>query len=109
MLVAVNILLVPRIGYMGCAWGGVAGYGTAMLLSYFVGQHYEPVDYRLGRLGAYAGAAALLAAAILRLNALADSGSLAPAGALAANTTLVGGFALLIFIWDVRPLLKGKK
>ena len=32
---------------MSCAWGGFAGYGVAMLLSYFVGQKYYPIDYPL--------------------------------------------------------------
>lgn len=45
VLLAVNIIFVPRYGYMACAWGGVAGYGTAMLLSYFIGQYYHPIDY----------------------------------------------------------------
>ena len=45
VLLAVNILFVPRYGYIACAWGGVAGYGSAMLLSYFIGQHYHPIRY----------------------------------------------------------------
>ena len=45
VLLAVNIIFVPRYGYVACAWGGVAGYGTAMLLSYFIGQHYHPIRY----------------------------------------------------------------
>ena len=45
VLLAVNILFVPRHGYIACAWGGIAGYGTAMLLSYFIGQHYHPIRY----------------------------------------------------------------
>ena len=46
-LVAVNILFIPEYSYMACAWGGVAGYGTAMLLSYFVGQKKYPISYDL--------------------------------------------------------------
>ena len=42
VLFAVNILFVPRYGYIACAWGGFAGYLTAMLLSYIVGQKYYP-------------------------------------------------------------------
>ena len=38
---------------MACAWGGVAGYGTAMLLSYFVGQHKCPIDYEVKRMLLY--------------------------------------------------------
>ena len=45
VLLAVNIIFVPRYGYVACAWGGIAGYGTAMLLSYFIGQHYYPIQY----------------------------------------------------------------
>ena len=45
VLVAINIIFVPRIGYMACAWGGLAGYGTCVLLSYFIGQKKNPVPY----------------------------------------------------------------
>ena len=47
VLIAVNVAFVPRYGYMACAWGGFAGYAVAMLVSYFVGQHYYPLDYPL--------------------------------------------------------------
>lgn len=53
VLVVVNILGIPRYGYMACAWGGVAGYGTALLLSYFVGQRYYPVRYPLRSMASY--------------------------------------------------------
>ncbi len=45
VMVAVNILGIPRWGYMACAWGGFAGYATAMLLSYFIGQKKYPIKY----------------------------------------------------------------
>ena len=45
VMIAVNVLFVPRIGYWACAWGGFAGYGTAMLLSFFIGRKYYPVPY----------------------------------------------------------------
>ena len=37
VLIAINVLFVPRYGYMACAWAGFAGYATAMILSYIVG------------------------------------------------------------------------
>jgi O-antigen/teichoic acid export membrane protein len=62
VLLAVNILFVPRYGYIACAWGGVAGYGTAMLLSYFIGQHHHPIAYDVkGILSYFALALALFA------------------------------------------------
>lgn len=47
VMLAVNIALVPEIGYRACAWGGFAGYGTAMLLSWFIGKRKYPVEYDL--------------------------------------------------------------
>ena len=62
VLLAVNIIFVPRYGYIACAWGGIAGYGTAMLLSYFIGQHYHPIRYDVkGILGYFALALGLFA------------------------------------------------
>lgn len=45
VMILLNIVLVPRIGYWACAWGGFAGYGVAMLMSYFIGRKYYPVSY----------------------------------------------------------------
>jgi len=59
VLVAVNILFIPTCGYMACAWGGFAGYATAMLLSYFVGQRYYPIAYPLRSMSVYVGIALL--------------------------------------------------
>ena len=52
-LLAVNIWGIPHYSYMACAWGGVAGYGTAMLLSYFVGQRINPIPYPIGSIALY--------------------------------------------------------
>lgn len=53
VLIAVNVIFIPQYGYMACAWAGFAGYGTAMILSYFVGQHYYPIRYPLLSIGVY--------------------------------------------------------
>lgn len=63
ILVAMNVLLIPRFGYMACAWAGFAGYGTSMLLSYFVGQRKYPIPYDLKAIGRYVLLAAVLYAA----------------------------------------------
>ena len=60
VLLGVNFFFVPRYGYIACAWGGLAGYGTAMLLSYFIGQHYYPIKYDVKGIGLYFGLALLL-------------------------------------------------
>lgn len=60
VLIAVNVLFIPRYGYMACAWGGFLGYATAMVLSYVVGQHYNPIRYPLGSIAVYVLLTALL-------------------------------------------------
>lgn len=53
ILILLNIFLIPRYGYMACAWAGFAGYGVAMVLSYVVGQKKYPIQYDLKAIGAY--------------------------------------------------------
>lgn len=53
VLIAVNVIFIPKFSYMACAWGGVAGYGVATLLSYFIGQKMYPINYPLKRIGLY--------------------------------------------------------
>ncbi|MBO4282917.1 MAG: lipopolysaccharide biosynthesis protein [Bacteroidales bacterium] len=68
VLLAINFLFVPKYGYMACAWGGLAGYGVCMLLSFVAGlllQNKEPykayiVRYPLKSIFAYFTLAMLL-------------------------------------------------
>ncbi|MDR1653181.1 MAG: oligosaccharide flippase family protein [Prevotellaceae bacterium] len=53
VIVAGNMLLVPRFGYYGCAWAAFACYFLVMLLSYFFGQKYMPIAYNLKKIGFY--------------------------------------------------------
>ena len=60
ILILMNIFLVPKYGYIACAWAGFTGYGVAMLLSYFVGQKKYPIRYDLKSIGCYVLLAAIL-------------------------------------------------
>ena len=53
VLLAVNFYGIPRMSYMACAWGGFAGYGTAMILSYIVGQKKNPIPYPMRSMAGY--------------------------------------------------------
>lgn len=91
VLFAVNIIFIPKAGYMACAWAGFAGYATAMLLSYFVGQKKYPIDYPLKDIGIYVTAAAVLCAGMELANKF-----LGAVPALAVNAVLVLAFCVLI-------------
>lgn len=91
VLVIVNVVFVPRYGYMACAWAGFAGYGTAMLLSYFVGQKHYPINYPVKDMALYVVVAVVLCLAMRWANS-----SLPVWGALSANTVLLLAFAAMI-------------
>ena len=95
-LVVINIIFVPKYGYMACAWGGFAGYGISMLLSYFVGQKYYPIDYPIKDMAIYVFAAAVLFAGIQWSNA-----HLGVAPAICINTLLILAFCALIVRRDL--------
>ena len=91
VLFAVNILLIPKFGYWACAWGGVAGYGTAMVLSYIVGQQKNPIPYPMKDIVVYVVVTAVLFA-VMKL--LPDT--LPMPLTLVANTVLIILFIALI-------------
>ena len=56
----INIVGVPRFGYMACAWAAFFCYLSMMATSYFVGKKYYPVPYRWGAALRYVLLAAVL-------------------------------------------------
>ena len=51
--VVLNVLFVPRFGYMACAWAAFASYGTMMLTSYFIGRSKYPIGYDIKGIFSY--------------------------------------------------------
>ena len=95
VLLAVNILFIPTYGYWACAWGGVAGYGTAMLLSYFVGQKKNPIPYPMQDISLYVCLAYILYG-FMELTA-----ELSMVVQLAVNTLLIVIFVAVIVKRDL--------
>ena len=97
VLLLVNIIFVPRFGYMACAWGGFAGYGTAMLISYFVGQKYYPIQYPLKDIFIYVAITVFLTA----LMYLHEERFQLGLASVAFNTTCVVLFVVFIVRRDL--------
>jgi O-antigen/teichoic acid export membrane protein len=93
VMIAVNVIFVPQIGYRACAWGGFAGYGTAMLLSYFIGRKRYPIAYDIKTISLFV----LLSAFIFAVVSLPGwLGLELPSWALVAGgTALLGVYALV--------------
>ena len=109
VLLAVNFFFVPKYGYMACAWGGVAGYGVAMIASYIVGQKYYPLNYPLKSIVIYIMMAVLLTMAMYYVP---DTYGFSPILTLAFNILCICCYVSYIIYKDL-PLSKlpiiGKK
>ncbi len=68
VLLLVNIIFVPQYGFIACAWGGFAGYGVAMIISYLVGQKYYPINYPLKEIAIYVMMAIVLTMAMYKVH-----------------------------------------
>ncbi|MCM1108456.1 MAG: lipopolysaccharide biosynthesis protein [Clostridium sp.] len=84
VLVAVNLIFIPHYSYTACAWGGFAGYATAMVLSYIVGQRKNPINYPMKDIATYTLLAALLYAVMTLL-----PHSWHPVSRIGVNTVLI--------------------
>lgn len=97
VMIAVNVIFVPKIGYWACAWGGLAGYGTAMVLSWLIGQKKYPIKYDMKSIGLFAVLTALIFAGYRGLEKL---------GLSAVLCMVIGTLMLLSFCgcvyWNIK-------
>jgi O-antigen/teichoic acid export membrane protein len=47
--IALNLLLVPNYGYEGSAWTTLLTYLSMVVMSYYWGQKYYPIPYKVGK------------------------------------------------------------
>lgn len=66
--ILLNVLLVPKHGYMGAAWATFVCYFTMVIISYFMGQKFFKIKYDLKNIGIYF----TLAIALYLLNTILD-------------------------------------
>ena len=98
VLFAVNILFIPQYGYWACAWGGVAGYGTAMVLSYVVGQKKNPIPYPMRSMAIYVLVTVILT---VMMNWSSERFGLGMIGQLICNTICILCFVSYILHNDL--------
>lgn len=51
--IVLNILFIPKYGYMASAWATLVCYASMALISYVLGQKYYPVNYNLRKILGY--------------------------------------------------------
>lgn len=55
LTIAINVIFIPRYGYMASAWATLAAYGSMMILSFVLGQKYYPIPYNMRKIAFYLG------------------------------------------------------
>jgi Na+-driven multidrug efflux pump len=96
--IALNVILIPTIGYYGSAWAAFAAYFVMMIMSYLIGKKYFPVPYQIQKIIFYL----LLSAAIyfLSINLGIDEGLMK----YIVNTFLLMVFLSLVLFTEKRSL-----
>ena len=95
VMVAINVVFVPKVGYWACAWGGFAGYGIAMLLSYFIGQKKYPIRYDLRGIGL----AALVAGGAYAAHAAIVRAGVGPVLSILLGCLLIAVYGAVMFLY----------
>jgi O-antigen/teichoic acid export membrane protein len=58
--VLVNLLFIPRFGYVASAWAHLICYSTMVILSYVWSRKHFPIPYRIGRILTYMALAGII-------------------------------------------------
>ena len=100
VIIGINVIFVPRYGYIACAWAGFLGNATAMILSYIVGQRKYPIAYPLKSIFVYL----LIAGLFFAIITISNERLSAPL-ALTVNTIIILLFVAHVLYHDL-PLIK---
>ena len=60
LTVVINVLYIPKYGYMASAWATLIVYFVQMVISYLLGQKHYPIPYNLKKVVLYIGLALVL-------------------------------------------------
>ena len=98
--IILNVMLIPKIGYLGSAWAHFACYFVMMIISYFWGKKYFPINYDLKRIFFYI---------IIALVLYTVSNYIKPQvfiNQILVNTVLLIIFIAAVFIFEKPNLVK---
>lgn len=93
VVIAVNVIFVPRIGYWACAWGGLAGYGTSTALCWLIGRVKYPIKYE----AKYLVTVTTLAGTFIGVKAYLDSTYNNDLLSMAAGTVMLALYMAFIY------------
>ncbi len=100
--IVLNIVLIPKYGYLGSAWANFFCYLSMMIISYFWGRRIYPIKYQWKKIVTYT----LLALAVYAVSRMLTVGN--SYLAFLIHTVLFLGFAGLVFINERKHLAAGE-
>jgi O-antigen/teichoic acid export membrane protein len=89
--IVLNVIFIPKFGYLACAWTTFICYFIMMVLGYLWGQKYYPIPYNLSRALLYVSTALTLFALV--------QGSMFWIEANSFLGNIIRVFSLLIFVF----------
>ncbi len=99
--IGLNVIFIPRYGFMASAWANFACYLSMMLISFLWGRHVFKVSYNYKKLIAYS----ILAVALFYLSGLFVDVELGLR--LLINTGLISVYIALVFLFERRTFIRG--
>ena len=97
--IVLNVILIPKVGYIGSAWATLICYASMVVISYLYGQKFYKISYQLTPIFMYLGISFLLFILARELTAELNSGM-----KYAINTLIY-----IVFLGSIFLLEKPKK
>jgi O-antigen/teichoic acid export membrane protein len=95
-----NIILIPKMGYLGCAWAFLLSTATMMVACYFLGEKHYPIPYDVKSALGYLAVGSFL---ILALNQIKLDGFWLDT---LFNCFILGIFTAGIYVLEIKILRK---
>lgn len=92
--IVLNIILIPKYGYVGSAWANFACYFSMMVISFFWGRKIFPVHYDLKKIGLFSAIALLFYFISTQLHGLSTEEHLLIGAALLLVYSIVVWFSV---------------
>lgn len=96
--IVLNIILIPKIGYMGSAWATLVCYFSMMIVSYLLGQKYFKVRYNLTSIAFYFTVAGII---YFTFNSISFSNKITE---FSVSSLLLMVFASIVYIKEKKKI-----
>lgn len=102
LTVVLNVLLVPRIGYIGAAWTALITYAFMCFVTWYTSLKHYPVPYPFGRMALYPAVTLLLWGLSVWLTPMVSVGAI-----WGIRVLFFGAYLGLVYVLEMRKGVRG--